>query len=261
MAGIAAATGLAADPALAAGTVVAGVSTVVGLLAALWAVVVARGSPLEADGAAMWFVGGAVVGTAGWTGRRLVIERSQAWWRHVVVRGRGLRRTADGWAARSASLAKLSRSRAGGSVPMPTGQAPSIGPLIRRCTDATWPASFDRDQVLVEARRCFIALQAAWDTNDIAALRELTTPDMLADVLALLEARGHAPNHTDVLTLSAELLCIEAIGSAWCASLEFSGFIRESADAAAVPFHELWMLASAQDGALQWRLARQQALL
>jgi len=27
-----------------------------------------------------------------------------------------------------------------------------------------------------------------------------------------------------------------------------------------VPFRELWMLAAAKDGALSWRLARQQAL-
>jgi hypothetical protein len=64
-----------------------------------------------------------------------------------------------------------------------------------------------------------------------------------------------------VLTLHAELLGLEELGAAYLASIEFSGLIRESADAGAVPFRELWMLSATKEGAPSWRLARQQALL
>ncbi len=275
--GIAAAMVLAADPALAAGTLVGGVSTLLGLLAGVWAVLAARGSALEANGAAVWLVGGAVVGGAGWAGRRLLLDRLVEWWRLGLVQWAGLLRWVDGRAVRIAGLrvgdiapgerapqareASTTRSASSVSTRSPSSTPAPTATLIHRCADTTWPAALDRDQLIAEARRCFLALQAAWDINDTARLAALTTPDMLADVQSLLDARGHAPNHTDVLTLDAELLCIEAIGSSWCASLEFSGFIRESTDAAAVPFRELWMLASPIDGVRHWRLARQQALL
>ena len=55
----------------------------------------------------------------------------------------------------------------------------------------------------------------------------------------------------------ARLLGFEAVGSAYLASVEFSGIIRECDDAGAVPFRELWMLARPQLEAEGWRLARQ----
>jgi predicted lipid-binding transport protein (Tim44 family) len=50
------------------------------------------------------------------------------------------------------------------------------------------------------------------------------------------------------------------LNAAYLASVEFSGFIRESAEHGAVPFRELWMLARTKDEASPWRLARQQSL-
>ncbi len=93
------------------------------------------------------------------------------------------------------------------------------------------------------------------------ALGQLTTPDMLQELLPVLNNRGGAPSRTDVITLHAELLGLEELGPSWLASVEFSGLIRESAEQGAVPFRELWMLAAAKDGTPSWRLARQQALL
>ena len=120
----------------------------------------------------------------------------------------------------------------------------------------------DIAEVLDMARSRFLRLQAAWDAGDVAALTSLTTPDMLDELLQVLDARLSAtPCRTDVVSLHAELLGLEEMGAAWLASVEFSGLIRESAEAGAVPFRELWMLSATKDGTPSWRLARQQALL
>lgn len=223
-----AATLLVAQPAAAAGLAVSGIGAAVGFLAATWALLATRG-PLapEVDAPMVWLLGGAMVGTLGWAGRH-------ALWR--LVRQGPLRRFVVG---------------------SPSTDSDSI---CRRAPTSL-PSPFERDRVLDDARRRFVGLQAAWDAGDIGALRGLTTPDMLEELLALLDARGQAPNRTDVVTLNAELLCIEEFGADYLASIEFSGLIRESADAGAVPFRELWMLASPKDDAGDWRLARQQALL
>jgi len=117
--------------------------------------------------------------------------------------------------------------------------------------------------LLVTAQERFRRLQSAWDRADVATLRELTTPSMFSELVALLPQCGDGePNRTDVLALEAHLLAHERIGPLELASIEFSGVIREGGDVAAMPFREVWMLTrSATDAADGWRLARQQALL
>jgi hypothetical protein len=115
--------------------------------------------------------------------------------------------------------------------------------------------------LLAAARAQFVQLQAAWDRGDVAALGELTTAEMLAELLAELPARGPGPNRTDVLSLEARVLALEQLGPLELASIEFSGMVCESAEQGAVPFREVWMLARSQQDAGNWRLARQQALL
>jgi hypothetical protein len=122
------------------------------------------------------------------------------------------------------------------------------------------PAALDGSEVLEAARARFLGLQAAWDAGDVQALGRFTTPDMLQELLPILTSRSGGASRTDVVTLHAELLDVEELGAAWLACVEFSGLIRESTERGAVPFRELWMLAAAKDGALSWRLARQQAL-
>ena len=168
---------------------------------------------------------------------------------------------ATGAALALASLLWTWRQRAGGGAVLDgalhTRRSRRVQPTRR---DPPLPVGVDGDALLGEARAGFLRLQEAWDAGDVAALSHLTTPDMLAELLDVLTARGSEPNRTHVLTLHAELLALEELGAAYLASVEFSGLIRESADAAAVPFRELWMLAGTKDGSPSWRLARQQAL-
>ena len=149
------------------------------------------------------------------------------------------------------------QARAGGAARLTT----TSRSIFARQAQFAIPAGLDGEQVLAAARGRFMGLQAAWDSGDVSTLQNLTTPEMLEELLHVLTARGAGTSRTDVITLHAELLGLEELSAAYLASVEFSGLIRESAEQGAVPFRELWMLACTKDGAPSWRLARQQALL
>lgn len=113
---------------------------------------------------------------------------------------------------------------------------------------------------LLVARQSFVQLQAAWDRADLGALGQLTTEPLLQELRDQLEARGAAPNCTEVLALDARLLSLEELREAYVASVEFSGLIREQFDQGAAPFRELWLLANFKAADRGWRLARVQSL-
>ena len=211
------------SPAAAAGVAglgVSGLTTGLGLVATLTAVVGARRAPPGAAGMAALAFAVALVCSVFWFWRR--------------QQGRAL---------------FASRRRTPSS-------------LVPRCPGFAIPEGLDGEQVLAAARGRFMRLQAAWDAADVSALRSLTTPEMLEELLHVLTARESRTSRTDVISLHAELLGLEELGAAYLASIEFSGLIRESAETGAVPFRELWMLAGTKgDEVPSWRLARQQALL
>lgn len=129
----------------------------------------------------------------------------------------------------------------------------------------TWgiPAGFDVEGFLRASKDNFVRLQAAWDRGDVAVLRALMTDDMLAEIQAQLaerEARGGAPNVTEVVKLDAQLLGIEERGDEYMASVEFSGLIREDPAEGPAPFREVWNITKAKDGRSGWLVAGVQAL-
>lgn len=128
--------------------------------------------------------------------------------------------------------------------------------------DAPWgvPADFDTPAFLRHAKTYYIRLQAAWDKADINDIREFTTPEMFAELRMQIQERGASVNHTDVVTLDAQLLGIENSGSDHLASVKFSGMIRESLDAQAEPFAEVWNLTKPAAGQGGWTLAGIQQL-
>lgn len=130
----------------------------------------------------------------------------------------------------------------------------------------TWgvPADFDTNGFLASAKQNFITLQAAWDTSDIGSLRSMMTDDMLGEIKSQLAEReqhtGAGQNHTEVLALDAKLLGIEDVGTAWLASVEFNGTIKEDPAQSPGPFREVWNMSKLKSGAGGWLVAGVQAL-
>lgn len=127
---------------------------------------------------------------------------------------------------------------------------------------ANWsvPADFDTASFLRHSKTYFIRLQAAWDKADVSDLREFTSPEMYAEMKQQLLERGASANHTDVVSIDAELLGIETIGDEHLASVKFTGMIRESENAPAEAFAEVWNLSKPASGQGGWVLAGIQQL-
>ena len=126
------------------------------------------------------------------------------------------------------------------------------------------PPELDATRLLNLASEHFMRLQAAWDACDQATLRALTTPQMYSELCEQLPLQALTANRTDVLSLQPRLLAFDDFGSAWLATVEFSGMVCEQPERGAEPFRELWLLTCEQVSAAPapaWRLARQQTLL
>lgn len=122
------------------------------------------------------------------------------------------------------------------------------------------PDDFDRDAFLRNAKSQYVRLQAAYDAARMDELREFTTTEMFSALSDEIGARRGAANRTDVVTLNAELLGISSNPSEHVASVRFHGMLRESDQAAAVPFDEVWNLLKPADGSSGWVLAGIQPL-
>lgn len=133
----------------------------------------------------------------------------------------------------------------------------SAGGMSAANGGATWeiPADFDVPAFLRNTKTYFIRLQAAWDKADTNDIREFTTPEMFGEIKLQLQERGASANHTDVVSLNAELLGIETQANEYLASVKFSGMIKESENAPAEPFTEVWNLAKPTNGQGGWILA------
>lgn len=137
------------------------------------------------------------------------------------------------------------------SVPMGSGAVADAGDV---------PADFDIPGFVRNAKTYFIRLQAAWDRADINDIREFTTPEMFAELKLQLQERGASENQTDVVTLDGDLMGVETVGDEYLATVKFTGMIKESADAPAMPFSEAWNLSKPVNGNGGWTLAGIQQL-
>lgn len=117
------------------------------------------------------------------------------------------------------------------------------------------PADFDTAGFLRHAKTNFVRMQAAWDKADTNDIREFTTPEMYAELKMQLTERGASPNHTDVVSIEAELMGIESGENEHLASVRFSGMIREADHAPTEPFNEIWVLSKPVTGNGGWLLA------
>lgn len=103
-----------------------------------------------------------------------------------------------------------------------------------------YPAGFDSEAFLRDAKVQFIRLQAAYDSKDLKDLREFTAPEVFAEIQLQLQERGDHANHTEVVSLNADLLDVSTENQATMATVKFSGVIREGRSAPSSFFEEAW---------------------
>jgi predicted lipid-binding transport protein (Tim44 family) len=116
------------------------------------------------------------------------------------------------------------------------GGADPIGPADPLDT----PAWFNPSTFAEGAKSHFIRLQAAWDRADFGEIREYVTPELLADLQRERQLLGAGPQHTEVVTLDAEVLEVRREGDQVVGSVLFSGLIREEEGGTASPLREIW---------------------
>jgi len=117
------------------------------------------------------------------------------------------------------------------------------------------PADFDRAGFEHHAKSNFVRLQAAYDSGQLDALREFTTPEMLAQLQQELNERGPAPQRGEVLQLEAQVLDVSQEPQRYLVSVRFTGFIRYGAGIDDEVFDEVWNLSKPLAGAGGWVLA------
>ena len=150
----------------------------------------------------------------------------------------------------------------GSYPPAEASSRPAAAPPPAAPASSAWrvPADFDADGFVRNAKLQFARLQASFDTADLSALEEFTTPEMFAELKAQIAERRGAANRTDVVRLDAELLGIESGVREHVASVRFRGLLRESDGAPAEDFDEVWNLTKPVDGSGGWLLAGIQQL-
>ncbi len=146
-------------------------------------------------------------------------------------------------------------------IPQNVPRTPEIGANLGGAQTASpsaqtaLPEGFDVDGFLRHAKTNFIRMQAAWDRADVNDIRDFTTPEMFAELKMQLTERGASANHTDVVSIHADMLGVETNSIEHVASVRFHGTIREAEKAPVEPFSEIWVLTKPVAGNQGWLLA------
>jgi predicted lipid-binding transport protein (Tim44 family) len=133
----------------------------------------------------------------------------------------------------------------------PPSQAGAASPLPISA-QTTIPAGFDAAGFLRAAKLNFIKLQVANDSGRMDEIRDFTTREMFDELRTDVQAAGQ---HTDVVTLNADLLEVASEKDKYWASVRFSGMLRETPGTEPVGFEEVWNLVKPADGSAGWLLA------
>lgn len=159
-------------------------------------------------------------------------------------------------AAAAAGPLRYAAATPGGSIPA-AGPA-ALGPIgggTAPPAAGRIPAGFDAATFLRQAKLNFVRMQAAHDSGNVEDIREFTTPEMFAEVRLQMQESGAETQHTDVVSLDAEVLDVAEEAGRYVVSTRFSGTIRETREGAAEPFDEVWHLVKPVAGGSGWVVA------
>ena len=150
----------------------------------------------------------------------------------------------------------LQYAGAGAGTPPTLGTLPGgAGASSIAATAGRWPAGFDAAEFVRHAKLNFVRLQEAHDRKDLSMMRDFLAPEVYREIEADIRAAGGADEHTEVLTLEAEVLDVAQEAGSYIVSVRFTGMIRESAGRDAEPFSETWHLEKPLDGRSGWVVA------
>ena len=142
------------------------------------------------------------------------------------------------------------------TVRMPAApSSPEASAQKQETQTAAIPAGFDTATFLRGAKLNFIKLQAANDAGNLDEIREFATQEMFDELSRDVRAPVNGGQHTDVVSLNADLLEVATEGDKHWASVRFSGTVREAPGAAAESFEEVWNLVKPADGSSGWLLS------
>lgn len=110
-----------------------------------------------------------------------------------------------------------------------------------------YPNQFDETAFLRGAKTLFIRLQTAYDSNNLADIREFTAPEVFAEIQMQLQERGETVNQTEVINIHANLLDLSIESNRMIASVLFEGLVREEVNSSPIAINEIWHFTKTND--------------
>lgn len=129
----------------------------------------------------------------------------------------------------------------------PTGASTATATSLR--------SQIDEAAFLTEAKRRFIALQAAHDRQDWHEIAAFVTPELYQALRERADAHWQPGQRTDIVSLDAKLVDVVEEEGQYVATIQFGGLIREREGTPPHPFTEYWHLVKPVTGTSGWRLA------
>ncbi|MBA4256768.1 MAG: transporter [Polaromonas sp.] len=117
------------------------------------------------------------------------------------------------------------------------------------------PADFDTVGFERSAKVQFIRLQAANDAGNLDDIREFTTPEMFAELKMDMAERNGSTQHTDVVSVNAQVVEVAEEDLRYVVSVRFTGLIREETNGPTEAFDEMWHLTKPRQGQGGWLLS------
>lgn len=121
--------------------------------------------------------------------------------------------------------------------------------------DRQFPADFDEESFVRNAKVSFIRLQAANDAGNLDDIRDFTTPEVFAEIRLQHAERNGATQETDVVHVDAEVLDVTQEEKRIIASVIFRGQIREERNGPVEDFAEIWHMTKPLDDSYGWVIA------
>ncbi len=118
-----------------------------------------------------------------------------------------------------------------------------------------YPPGFDAEQFVHHAKLNFTRLQECNDQRDLATMRDFMTQALYAEIADDIKTREAASQKTEVVTLNAEVIDVITERDTYVASVRFSGMMRDSSNAPAESFSEVWHLEKPIDGRTGWLIS------